>query len=167
MNKKGQSALDLVVFLVVLFVIAFLGIIVAKVWGGINTGLQAKSSDIGAAAATASSDANTGFQRGFDMAMAIGIGLMYIGLFITSRYIGTDPMWFFINIIFLVLALSFAAILGNVYDTATNNATFVTERAAMPAMVFIASHMLEFAIGAFAMILLGLFAKPSGGGGQY
>lgn len=167
MTKKGQSALDLVVFLVILFVIALLGIIVVKVWGGINTGLQAKSSDIGTAAATASSDSNTGFQRGFDMSMSIAIGIMYIGLFITSRYIGTDPMWFFINIFLLIIALSLAAILGNVYDTATNNASFVTERAAMPGMVFIASHFLEFAIGAFAMILLGLFAKPSGGGGQY
>lgn len=163
MNTKGQSGYDLVIFIVVIFFIAMLGLIFVKMYGGINTGMQSQAAVIGSTAATASDDANTGLTNGFDTALILAIGLMYIGLFISSRYIGTHPMWLFINVFFLVIALGLAAVLGNAYDLGSNNPQFVTERAAMPGATFIADNLLLFGIGALAMICIGLFAKPGGG----
>jgi hypothetical protein len=162
MNRRGQSETDLVVVIIVLFIIALLAVVSVKLMGGINTGLQAQSGVIGASAATASSNANSGLASGFDQGMVIALGLLYIGLFISSRNIAVEPMWFFLNIFLLLIALTLAAIFGNAFDKATNNAQFVTERAAMPAMTFVAGHLLEFSIGALAIILIGLFAKPGG-----
>lgn len=163
MVKRGQAESDLVVFLAVIFIVAILGLVFVKGFGGINTGFQAVNSTIGAPAAQASSQASSGFSAGFNAAMVVAIGIMYIGLFITSRQIGTEPMWFFINVFLLVLALGLAAILANAWDQGTNNPNFVVERAAMPAMVFIGNNLLLFGIGAFAIILIGLFAKPNTG----
>jgi hypothetical protein len=166
MFKRGQSESDLVVFIAVIFIVLIIGVVVVKSFGGINTGLQAHSADIGVNAVTASTNAFVGFSAGFNAAAVIAIGIMYIGLFITSRYIGTEPMWFFINVFLLVLALGVAMLLANAWDAATNNPSFVTERASMPALVFIGNNLLLFGIGAAAVILVGLFAKPFGGDGS-
>lgn len=163
MNKLGQSEGDMTVFIIIIFFILLIGFIIVKVFGGINTGLQSQSNTIGTAAATASSNANSGFCNGFNSAAVVAIVLLYIGLFITSRYIGVNPMFFFINLFLIIVALGLAAIFGNVFDTATNNANFVVERACMPAATYVGSRLLEFGIGALAIILIGLFAKPGGG----
>lgn len=158
-NKRGQAVSDLTVFLVILFVIAILGYIVVKVFGGVDTGIQT-SPDIPAEAQLASSDSYNGFSRGFDSAMVVALGIMYMGLFVTSRNIGTEPMWFVLNIFLLMTALVLALVLGNALDQGTNTTDFLTERAAMPGMVFVGNHFLEFAIGAAAIMMIGLFAKP-------
>ena len=163
-GKKGSSETDLVVFLVVIFCVAIIGIVVVKTFGGVNTGLQSQSATIGATAATASGNAFTGFSDGFNAAMVVAIAIMYIGLFVTSRNIGTEPLWFFVNVFLLVIGLVLAALMANAWDAATNNPSFLTERAAMPAMVYIGNNLLLFGIGAVAVILVGLFAKPNGGG---
>lgn len=160
MNNKAQTEGDLAVFIIIIFFIILIGFIVVKVFGGVNTGLQ--NQNIGTVPAQASSDANTGFCNGFNSGVVVAIVFLYIGLFITSRYVGSNPMFLFINIFLLVIALGLAALFGNVFDAATNNPNFVTERACMPAAVFVGNRLLEFAIGAVAIILIGLFAKPGG-----
>lgn len=160
-RKKGQAVADLTVFLVILFVIAILAYVTVKVFGGVNDGLQ-NSDGVDALAATASDDSYNGFAQGFDSAMVVALGIMYIGLFITSRNIGTEPLWFALNIFLLLTALTLALVLGNALDAGTNTTDFLTERAAMPGMVYVGNHFLEFAIGAAAVMLIGLFAKPDG-----
>jgi hypothetical protein len=85
---------------------------------------------------------------------------MYMGLFITSRNIGTDPIWFVLNVLLIMVALVLAVVLGNTLEQGFNTTQFVTERASMPALVYVGSHWLGFAIGAVAVIMIGLFAKP-------
>lgn len=163
MNRRGQSESDLAIFAVIIFIIMILGVVVLKSWNGIDAGMQSKASIIGSTAATASSDAATGFGGGFNGAVIVAIGIMYMGLFVSSRHISTHPALFFINVVLVVASLSLSAIFANVFDQGTNTANFVTERAAMPALVFVGNNLLYFGIGALAMILLGLFAKPGGG----
>lgn len=163
-NSKGQIAGDYVVALGIIFAILLIGFIFVKINGAINSGFQSQSSSIGNNASQASSNANTGLQRGFNVGIIVAVAFSYMGLFITSRLIGTNPMFFFINLFFLIIVLGIAAILGNVFNEATNNDNFVTERAAMPAATFIGEHLLLFGIGAFAIIAIGYFSKPQEGG---
>lgn len=136
---------------------AFFGVLISKVWGSINDGIQATNID--ATSKAASSSAASTFPSGFDIAIVVALGLGYIGLFITTRNIQTNPMFFFINIFFLVLVLGFAAIFSNVFE-ATNTNDFAVTRAAMPGTVFVMGHLLEFAVLAVVIIIVGLFAKP-------
>ncbi len=158
-NKRGQSATDLAIIVIVIFFIAFLGLIFAKIFDGINGGFQASNIDATSKASFATSTSN--FISGWDIAIVVALGFAYMGLFFTTREIPVNPMYFFINLFFIVLALLFGAIMSNAFDM-TNTADFVTERAAMPATVFIMGHLLEFAVLAAVIIMIGLFAKPSG-----
>lgn len=158
--SKGQVEFDLIVYIAVIFTILLFAFIMVKISGNINSGLQGTT--INADAKAASSAASNGIANGFNTGIVVAIAILYIGLFITTRQIGTNPMFFFINLFLLIIALGLCAVLGNAFDTATNNPNFVTERAAMPAVVFVGNHLLEFGIGAFAIIMIGLFAKPEG-----
>jgi len=160
---KGQAGLDMLTVIVVLFFLLLLGIIGVKVWNGMNAQFQGNSA-LPAASQTASATVTTNFPAGLDTAIIVSLGLLYIGLFITSQRIGTNPMFFFINVCLLVLVLGFTAILSNAYQSAVNIPQFATEVASMPASVFIGSHLLEFAIGGMAIALIGYFAKPGGAG---
>jgi hypothetical protein len=156
-HTKGQSALDLIVVVLVLFVIAFLGVLASKIWSSIDSGIQ--GTNIDATSKAASAGVATNMPSGFDIGIVVALGIAYIGLFITSRSIQTNPMFFFINVFFIMLALGFGAIMSNVFE-ATNTNDFALTRAAMPGTVFIMGHLLEFAILAVVIILIGLFAKP-------
>jgi hypothetical protein len=160
---RGQSGLDLVLFVVIIFVCLILGFVVLKMWNGINTGIQNNSAIVGNATAQGSADIGTGIAHGFNNGIVVGVFIIYIGLFITARYIGTEPMFFIVNICLLIFALAFAAVYANVFAGFTNSLEFVNETASLPAAVFIGEHLLLFGIGAFAIILIGLFAKPADG----
>jgi len=159
-GRRGQAVSDLSVFLIILFVIAVLAYIVVKVFGGVNDGFQGNADIIPDDAETASSDAYDGFSNGFNAAVVVALGVMYMGLFITSRKIGTEPIWFVINVFLLMAALILAVVLGNSLEQGFNTTEFVTERANMAALVYVGNHWLGFAIGAVAVIIVGLFAKP-------
>lgn len=159
MNKKGE---DIPTFVVVLFFIMIFALVLLKMWGGINTGFQANA-NVPTLAKTATTDANTGFSNGFNDGIVVAIGILYMTLFITARLSSAEPMFFFINIVFLIIALIVAAVLGNVYEAGTNTNEFAVERAEVPAIVFVSQHILEFAIGAVAIILIGLYARPDRG----
>jgi hypothetical protein len=159
--SKGQAGLDIVTFIVIIFFLALLSLIAVKIWNGMNSNFQGNPA-LPAASQAAAATTATNLPAGLDVAIVVALGLLYIGLFVTTSRIGTDPMFFFINVCLIVVVLGMGAIFGNVYDQGTNTADFVVERASMPASVYIASHLLEFSIGAAAIILIGLFAKPGG-----
>lgn len=158
--NKGQAGLDVLSFVVILFFIAVLGLIAVKIWNGMDTTFQATDA-LPAESKTASSQAALNIPAGIDFGIVVGLGLLYIGLYITTRNIGTNPEFFFINVCLILLVLGFSAILANAFD-GTNISEFAIERASMPALVYIGSHLLEFSIGAIGIVLIGLFGKPGG-----
>lgn len=160
--KKGQAVSDLAVFLIILFVIALIAFIVVKVFGGVNDGFSSNSNLISIQAEEAASDSYNGFSSGFDSAYVVALGIMYIGLFITSRKIGTEPFWFVLNLFLIIAALLLAVVLGEGLEQGFNTTDFVNERADMPSIVYVNDNWLGFAIGAAAITLMGLFAKPEG-----
>lgn len=162
--KRGQSGTDLIIAVVVIFVVALIGILGSFLWGSIDSGFQSQlTGSANAQALAASTNTNTNMASGWNIALIVGLCVTYIGLFITTRYIETNPMFFFINVFVLLFCFIFAAILSNVFDTATNRTEFVVQRAAQPAAVFVMNNLLAFAIIAGVIILIGLFAKPSQG----
>ena len=161
MNRRAQSSVDILTFIVIIFFIALLALIGTKIWNGINGQMQGNAA-LPAVSQTAAATTTSNLPAGLDVAMVVAVALLYIGLYITTIRIGTDPMFFFINVCLIVLVLGMAAILGNAFDQGTNSPDFSTERTSMPALTFIATHELEFAIGAAAIILIGLFTKPGG-----
>lgn len=159
--RRGQTGPDLLTVFLVLATIAFLGLLAAKVWSDFNT--QAQNIDsLPAASKTASASIATNLPAGLDIGIVVALGILSIGLFITSRFIGTHPVFFWFNVFLLLFVLGVGALTSNVFDQATNTASFVTERAAMPATVWIMGHLLEVGIAEMAIILLGYFAKPEG-----
>jgi len=160
-SKKGQSGEDIIILVVMIFFIALFGLLMVLVWNHIDTGIQATGID--ATAKAASSSVNTNLPSGFDIAIVIALALGYMGLFITSANIPVNPIYFFLNLFFIILSLGFGAIMSNVFD-ATNTNDFALSRASMPATVFVLGHLLEFTVLAAIIVLIGLFAKPFGGG---
>lgn len=157
-SRKGQTGIDIVTFIVVMFFLILLGFLAVTIWLRIDNNIQV-ADGLPAVSKTASSVAADRIPAGVDFAIIVALGLLYMGLYITTKRIGSNPMFFFINVILIILVLGIAAIFGNVME-GTNTAELVTERAAVPGLIFVANHLLEFAIGAMAIILIGLFSKP-------
>lgn len=161
--KRAQLGTDaILIVIVIFFLLAMLSFFAVKMFSAINTNVQATDA-INAEAKAASANVNTKMPTALDVGFLVGLGILAILLFITSSLIGTNPVWFFINVFIILLLIGGAAIFSNLFSEGTNNATFVNERASMPGMTFVMDNLLLVIIVFVAIGFIGYFAKPFGG----
>jgi hypothetical protein len=159
-NKRG--VVDVLTVALVLFVIAFVTILVLKILGAFTAELQ--NTDAVPESKTAATDSTAAFANGFDQAIVAALALSYIVLLILANQVGTNSGWFFLALIILLILLGVVAILSQVFDAVTNNNDFVTERAAMPATVWIMDNLLILSIIGGVLLLFALYSGKDNGG---
>lgn len=165
-GTRGQLAIDFIIVVAVIFAVAFTGIIVAMLWGKVNTALQGNpviANDANASAASTGVDTN--FNAGLNIGFVVALAICYIGFFFTAQYLAVNPTLFFINVFAYILVIGLGAVFANVFDAATNNTTFAATRASEPIVVFVMNHLLAFSIVGVFIALIGFYAKPAEAGG--
>lgn len=110
-------------------------------------------------AVTAIESANTAVHRSDYIFLGVFFALM-LGLVITGWFIGGIPIFMFIYFLVNVVAVVFAAISSNVWQTITPASVFGTTLDALPITNHILSY-LPFYIALFGTIgMIVMFAKP-------
>lgn len=157
LNKDKKGIADVLTIAIVLFVIAFLGIITYKIVGGINVEVQA--STVNNESKAAYNNFSDNYADSFDEGMILALSFAYIITLIFAYRVNTDPGYFFISLFVLIILIGITAVFGQIYELGTNNPDFVNERAAMPYLNFVASHSFVLSIAAGALLFIVLFSK--------
>ena len=165
--KKGDLP-DVLVWLITIFILAMGLFVFAFVIPTIGTGLNdagMNSSIEGADAITTFSSIGTvTIQRGFFMLFA---GLI-MGVMISSFLIRTHPIFMFLYVIFLGLAVFLSTYFGNAYETLTEQAIFSGTLASQGLINVVMNNIPKITLGVGALSIIIVFAKFSSlrGGGQ-
>jgi len=156
MNKKGFVG-DSITWGVGLVILIFLVVVFGKMLQENNDSIQ--ESDMPEAGKAMFSKTNSKWATGWDNAIALFIGLMFIVTFIVAWRIGTDSAFFWITLIVLISCLGALVGLNNALVNFYNNDTFLLIKAQMPFTSFIVDHFMLIMIGGASMLMIVLFAK--------
>lgn len=158
LNKDKRGIADVLTVAIVLFVIAFLGIITYKIISGMNTEFQA-STNINNESKAAYGTFTDNYADSFDEGIVLALSFAYIITLIFAYRVNTDPGYFFISLFVLIILIGITAVFGQIYELGTNNPDFVNERAAMPYLNYVLTHTFVLSIVAGILMFIVLFSK--------
>ena len=159
MKNKKADILDMLVYMVVIFILAIgffiFAFVVPEITDGLrNAGLNGSAEGLNAIE-TLNDFGTITIQRGFFL---LFIGLA-IGVMISSFFIRTHVIWFFLYILFLGLTVFIGSYLGNAYETMVENPIFAERLADQTLINIVMNNMIVVLIGIGALSLIIIFGK--------
>jgi len=139
--SKGQTALDLLLAVVVLFVLGFAAVIGYQLLSGLNTEIQA-SPDMSNTSKAYSASVTSGFPATFDGIFIFALVLLWVFLLVTSFLIDTHPVFFVVTILLLFVTFFVGMAVSNAYQEFTTDASFSSYAAAFPMTGWVMEHLL-------------------------
>jgi hypothetical protein len=165
---KGKRAdpTDILLLLVLLFFLA-ISFVVA---GFMNSKIQDVISNTALNSSSAYESINSSFnnintlgvQRGFVLFFA----LLVVGIMVSSFMIRVHPVFIFIYIITLVVAIFLAIYLANAYAMLQDNPLFAELSTNNTMITWTMQHIIKILIGVGALSMVIIFGKVGGGGGN-
>jgi len=161
-NKKGDFT-GLIFFIVNIVIFAIFLLVVGYIVPQINDGIKGQigiNTDI-----NNSIDASTAVaENTFPTLWLIMFGGLMLGLFATSFFINTHPIFVPIYIFLLVVAVTISVPLSNAYEELAENATLAGAATQQGLIVFIMTNLplITFIVGLVTLIIA--FAKTGEGG---
>lgn len=156
--SKGQASADLLLPLIVLFMFAIIGLIMFKVFGGINTQIQA-STDFDSGSKATLQNAYNKYPSWLDNLFVFLVGMFWIALIVTSFYLDTHPIFFIITLLLLIGIFVVASIVANAYNDIASASDFTSEVAQLPMITWSFNHLLQIMIAMGGSVLVALYAK--------
>lgn len=172
-NKKGAAATDLIVLMVVLFVaiLIFVGFIYgfnAVVSNLLNVKSPAGSPFNITSTTQQTLQVATGQMKDLQW---VGLSLFFamaIGIFISNYLVRANPVFFFVYILFTILAIVFSAYISNAYESIASGSVLSTQLQNWGATHFILMHLPIFItiigiIGGIALFMGTTIDRETGG----
>lgn len=157
-SKKANAAVDLMVGFLAIFIFIIVTIFVYKIFDNLNTNIQA---DTGFDTATKVQLQNTynKFPSWADGIFVFALGMIWVGLIISSFYISTHPIFFVISIVLVTIVFIVGMLLSNTYEDIANSDDLSAYSENLPTTNWIMGHLLEIMIAMGATVLIALYAK--------
>lgn len=155
-SKKGFIG-DSLTWGLALVVLIFLVLVFGKMMQENNNSIQ--DSNMPQAGKDMFNKTNSHWSSGWDNAIALFIGLMFIVTFIVAWRVGTDSAFFWITLIILISCLGALVGLNNALVKFYGDDAFLEIKADMPFTSFIVDHFMLVMIGGAVMLMIVLFAK--------
>lgn len=159
MNKKGNVALEVTTFIIVLIVFALTAVVMTNVLKPIDTSLQ--NADIPQIAKDISDTGTSKFYSSMNNTTPMVILIFWIAGLVSAFLIDTHPAFLVISIILIVFIVLMAAIMSNVYD----DATLPLDRSDFNLTTWIIQRLVPISLFMSASIVIVLYGKNRGGGG--
>lgn len=160
MKKGNVQELVFVMAVGIMFIISVL--VAFKLNSALNDQIQ-NLTDMPDEAKDASRIVNERMPGAFDFGfMILFIGL-YMVVLVSSWFIDSNPVFFVISLIVLILILVAIALLTNVNQEIVGNSAFSGIIDHFPIIYFVSTHLFKFAIVMGAGILMALYAKNRSG----
>ena len=164
-SKKGDLP-DMLIFIITIFVFAIglfiFAFVIPQIANGLNTGGMNESTQGKAAIDNLVDMGVNGMQRGFFL---LFVGLI-MGIMISSFLIRTHPIFLFLYIIFLGLALLISTFLGNAFEQVISADALSGTIASQGMITIVMQNLLLITLVTGALSMIIIFAKFSSFGGQ-
>ena len=163
MALKTTGQVDILTTAIVIFVIAFLGLLTFLITDGFSDALAGvdNSSTSGLSKQQLTTYNNNPYS-GLDQGLVIALGLVFVLTLVFAGRINTNPGFFFIFFFLLVIILATVSFLPQLFD-GTNTVQFGDARAALPMSTFVASNLFQISGAMGVLVLLVLFSKINKG----
>lgn len=158
MNKKG-GAMDIFFIMMIIFVFALMSIIALTFYDKYTEGIEGNA----AFNTTWNDDIETQSRAtllSFDAILPfLMLGLLIV-VIVSSFYIRTHPLFFFISLFILILAIVVAAIFSNVFtNIVEGQSDFQSSSANFTIITYIMDHLPSFIMLIGGLLLVILYAK--------
>lgn len=157
-SKKGNTSIEVIWLLLVLFIILVSGFAGKMLVDDLNTDIQADPESHNITKTTMDSF-STRYPTIMDNAFILVLVLVWALILVASYFIETHPIFFIFTAILVVFVLIIAAQLGNTYEEFLGEAEFTDFNQAFPKAHFIMSHIVLVFLLMSASVLVVLFAK--------
>lgn len=162
-GKKGDAT-DITLLLVMVFFLAISFVVVLYT----NTLLQRVISDTILNQSSAYSSINEAFDNinlySTQRAFVIVFSFLCIGILISSFLIRVHPIYMFLYIITLGVAIFVSVYLANTYEVVVSNPVFAEFATNYATITFIMQHIVRILLGVGALSMIIIFGKIGGGG---
>lgn len=160
-SSKGQVALDILILVVILFVLAISWVIGNKVLGDLNTDIQA-SDDLSDEAKAMSNNVTTQYPSYMDNAFVFFLVLFWVLLLVSSFMIDTHPIFFIASVILLFVTFMVGMVLSNTYEEIRSDSDLASSANDFPKMNWVMDNILLVLIVIGVTTTIALYAKGGG-----
>lgn len=157
-SSKGQTVLDGLTLLIVMFVLAIVAVIAYMGLNSLNDDIQA-SADFTATSKSASQQITDQYPNYLDNAFLFVLILFWILLIVSAFLIDSHPIFFGVMIILLCFVFVVGMALSNAYEELTDDADLSPYKIAFPKTEWIMDHLLLTLIVIGMTSALALYAK--------
>lgn len=140
-GRRGQTVIDLLIFVVILVVVALVWILAKKVSSDINTELSVDP-DFSAEAKQIVQDTDTRMGSTFDNLFLFVIVGLWAFLIISSLFIDSNPIFFIITVILLLAAFVVGGIMSEAFSDISNDDDLSSATSQYPKMTWVMEHFL-------------------------
>jgi len=162
-KKADASAIILILIIIFFLAISFLVVNYVGtefIWIMENTALNETPETV-----TVADAMETVTTRTMDNGFVLIFAFLVIGIIISGFLIRIHPVWLFIYIIFLAVAIFLAIFLGNAYEKITEVGALAGAVANMPKTIWIMKHSLKIILATGALSMIVIFSKVFQRGG--
>lgn len=160
--KRGNVAIDLAWVVVILFLLAITSVVCYKLFGELNTDIQADE-DVSNSTKLVVSELHGRYPSTFDAIFVLAFALFWLMLVYSAFQINSNPAFFAISLILMIFIFIAFMFLGNSYEEFMQDDEFASFTSSFPMTYFIMTHMLETGIMIGMTIMLALYAKTKVG----
>lgn len=163
--RKKADPTDIIFFLIVMFFLAISFVVVlyanSKIKEVIDTTVLNETDAYPSITSSFNTINTLTVQRGFTLVF----GLLVIAILVSSFMIKVHPIFIFIYIITLAVAIFVGVYLGNVYEEIVAVEEFTALAANYAMMTWVMQNVVKILLGVGALSMVIIFSKIAGGGG--
>lgn len=150
-GSRGQTGLDIILVVVMLFVFAIVAIFAYSMVSDFNTEWQGET-DVANASKESMSTFSTQFPTVMDQAFAILVGLLWLALIVTSFLIDSHPAFFVVTVLILLIVFFVAMELSNYFEEIMDESEMTAFAAQFPITNWLMNNLL------IVIVVMGLSA---------
>jgi len=156
--KKGNAIMDTIMFFIVIFVLAMIGLISLKFYTEVNTELQSDA-DLSADAKKVSGNLHSNFPGILEGIFITAVVLLWILVLVASFLIDAHPVLWGVSMILLIFLVFVGAVLSNTYNDMTTDAEFSIISTELPMTNWLITRLPFVILVIGTSIIMVLFAK--------
>lgn len=166
MKNKGQLAIPIVAFVIIMIALIFLAPILLKVINEIMIPVNETISDIDSNAATQGYGAVSKFVNMLDAALMIIFFILIVLMLVSAFLIDNHPAFLIIYLVASMFLFIFSSPILDASDRIWDSSDFALEQNQLPITNFMRQTFGGIMIGVYVITGIILFAKFKGGGGD-
>jgi len=157
-NKKGNAILDSLTIVLIIFVMAIVSVVGYLAFDEINTDMQADPS-IGNLTKNMTGNLFNLYPSVLDGLFLMAFILLIIGVLVSVIFLDTHPVFFFVNLILLIIVFCVFTLLGNSYEELMTGGELAVYANAFTYTSFIMSHIMQIGVAFGFILMIALFIK--------